>query len=405
MPVIADTPEARLAALHALPAAAPVLEGLDGEDAVHVVGGAVRDLLLGHAPGELDLVVAGDAGAVARRAAARLGGTAVLHDRFGTATVRARGAAFDLATARTETYAQPGALPDVRLGATLAEDLARRDFTVNTLALHLADGALTGAPGALEDLDARVLRVLHDGSFLDDPTRLLRMARYVGRLRFRPEPGTAQLAAAAVRAGALDTVTGSRLGAELRRLLREPQPAAMVALAAHGVGVALLGHGWSARPAEVAAVLAELPVDARGELAALGVTLPAHADPGVLDRLAFPAADQAILLPMAAAHERAEALRAAATPSAAAHVLRGLPVEAVALLATAGGAAGAHARAWLDGRSEVRADVRGEDLLERGVSGPAVGRGLAAALDAKLDGRARTRDEQLAIALAAAGEG
>src|SRR3954469_13875697 len=104
----------------------PALDALAGEPGVHVVGGAVRDALLGRTPHELDLLVEGDATAVARHAAARLGGVATLHERFGTATVRAPGATFDLVSARTERYPEPGALPEVRLGARAAEDPARR---------------------------------------------------------------------------------------------------------------------------------------------------------------------------------------------------------------------------------------------------------------------------------------
>ena len=104
---------------------------------MHVVGGAVRDALLGRVPRELDLVVEGDAVAVARRAAERVGGTLTVHERFGTATVRTGEFAFDLATARRERYPRPGALPEVELGATIAEDLARRDFSVNAMAVSL----------------------------------------------------------------------------------------------------------------------------------------------------------------------------------------------------------------------------------------------------------------------------
>ena len=99
------------------PGARTVLDALAGEPGVHVVGGAVRDALLGVAPHELDIVVEGDAVPVARHAAERLGGEVVVHDRFGTATVRSPAATFDVVTARTETYAAPGALPDVRPGA------------------------------------------------------------------------------------------------------------------------------------------------------------------------------------------------------------------------------------------------------------------------------------------------
>jgi tRNA nucleotidyltransferase (CCA-adding enzyme) len=190
------------------PQARAVLDALDGEPGVHVVGGAVRDALLDVAPHELDVVVEGDAVPLARRAAERLNGDAVVHDRFGTATVRSPAATFDVVTARTETYAAPGALPDVRPGASIEEDLARRDFTVNAIALRIADGALAAWPGARDDLDAGVLRVLHERSFEDDPTRLLRLARYAARLGFEPDPATGALAAAAT----VDTVSGGRLG-------------------------------------------------------------------------------------------------------------------------------------------------------------------------------------------------
>ena len=124
-----------------------MLAAVAGEPGVHVVGGAVRDALLGRMPAELDLVVEGDAEPVARRAAERLGGEVTVHERFGTATVHAPPAVFDVTSARAETYPAPGALPEVRLGVPLAEDLARRDFSVNAIAMDAADGRLTAYPG------------------------------------------------------------------------------------------------------------------------------------------------------------------------------------------------------------------------------------------------------------------
>src|SRR4051794_15827757 len=208
----------------------PALEVLRDEPEVWVVGGAVRDVLLGRPPRELDVVVEGDAVALARR----LGEPDAVHERFGTARV----GDVDLAAARTETYAAPGALPDVALGATVEEDLARRDFTVNALAVRLADGTGAAWPGALEDLEAGRLRVLHERSFRDDPTRLLRMARYAARLGFPAEPGTAALAREAIAGGALATVTGPRTGAELRLALGEPLPEVFAELARDGLGAA-----------------------------------------------------------------------------------------------------------------------------------------------------------------------
>jgi tRNA nucleotidyltransferase (CCA-adding enzyme) len=367
----------------------PAVAALDGEDAVYVVGGAVRDVLLDRRPHELDFVVEGDAVAVARRAAERLGGAVTVHERFGTATVTAPDATFDLAGARRERYARPGALPDVELGASLREDLARRDFTVNAIALHLADGELTFYDGAEEDLEAGVLRVLHHGSFRDDPTRLLRLARYAARLGFAPEPGTDRLAAEAVAGGAVDTVTGSRLGAELRLLLREPQPAALLALERHGLGRALLGSDFAVRPEIVSRARDLTPPDGRPDLAALMTT---GLDSGRLDALAFPAAERdAVAAPIPELHDDmndAELWRR----------LRRVPAEAVAV-AGARGAEGA-ARRWLEDVRHRRLAIDGHDILAAGLQGPAVGAALEAAMEAMLGGRADSREEQLAAALA-----
>jgi tRNA nucleotidyltransferase (CCA-adding enzyme) len=193
-----------------------VFEALSGEPGVYLVGGAVRDRLLGRTPKELDFVVEGDAIAVARRLAERLEAELTVHDRFGTATVRTPADAFDLVSARTETYARPGALPTVTLGASIEEDLGRRDFTINAMAVGL-DGREVEWPGAREDLREGVLRVLHDRSFVDDPTRMLRLIRYAERLGFAPDPHTAAL----IDHDLLATVSQDRINREIRLLLAE----------------------------------------------------------------------------------------------------------------------------------------------------------------------------------------
>ena len=190
----------------------------------------MRDLLRGADAVDLDLAVEGDAGSVARALAERLGGTAREHERFGTATVRAGDLAFDLATTRTETYDEPGALPRVA-EATLAEDLKRRDFTVNALAVALAGddlGHLYDPHGGPADLQAGVVRILHAGSFLDDPTRLLRAVRYETRLGFQMDEDTERAARAALAEDALSTVSGKRVRDELMDLLAEHEAPAAV---------------------------------------------------------------------------------------------------------------------------------------------------------------------------------
>lgn len=191
-------------------------EALRDQPHVYLVGGAVRDELLGRTPNEYDFVVEGDAIAVARRAAERLQGELTTHERFGTATVRTGEGSFDLTSARTETYAHPGALPTVTLGASIEQDLARRDFTINAIARGL-DGREVAFPGAHEDLRAGVLRVLHARSFVDDPTRMLRLIRYATRFGFQADPATAEL----VDLDLLETVSQDRVNREIRLLLDE----------------------------------------------------------------------------------------------------------------------------------------------------------------------------------------
>ena len=148
------------------------------------------------------------------------------HERFGTATVRVGDLVVDLARSRAEAYEHPGALPAVT-PAPIAEDLARRDFTINAMALPLTGEAeLIDPHGGLDDLRAGRLRVLHEGSFVDDPTRALRAARYAARFGFGLEPRTEEL----LRAADLSTVSDDRVQAELRRIAAEDDPAAALAL-------------------------------------------------------------------------------------------------------------------------------------------------------------------------------
>lgn len=186
------------------------------------VGGAVRDLAAGLRVRDLDLGVGGDAGALAEAVARRTGGIASIEERFGTASVEAAGCRIDLAGLRTETYARPGALPAVRLGATIEEDLARRDFSVNAVALALTGprtGGVVDPCGGLADLGGRWLRVLHARSFIEDATRLWRGARYAARLGLRPTAETARLIEEGGRW--LASISGQRLWAEFERTAEE----------------------------------------------------------------------------------------------------------------------------------------------------------------------------------------
>jgi tRNA nucleotidyltransferase (CCA-adding enzyme) len=404
-------PPAELAArLRAQPRTAHLVDAFADVEGAYLVGGAVRDLLLGRdEPVDLDVVVEGDAAAAARVAAERLGGTVTAeHERFGTAAVEAPELRLDVTRARTETYPEPGALPEVR-PASLTEDLARRDFTVNAIAVALwtaALGTVHAHPGALEDLDEGVLRILHPRSFVDDPTRLLRLVRYAARLGFEADERTDALARDAVAAGAVATVTSARHGDELRLLAAEPTALPALALA-RTLGLDHALHpDFEPRLDLAERALALLPHDGRRDLVVLAAACT-HFTPVELtlwlDGLELTAPDrEAVVAAALDAETLAEQLAHAHRPSRVAAVARDHPLEEVAVAGALGPADAA--RRWLEELRDVRLEITGADLLAAGVEeGPAVGLALEAALAAKLDGEASGREAELAVALAAAG--
>jgi tRNA nucleotidyltransferase (CCA-adding enzyme) len=375
---------------------------LEGEPGVFLVGGGVRDLLLGGSPYDLDLVVEGDPAPIRTR----LDGEAVVHDRFGTSTVTVEGFSYDIGRARRETYSHPGALPDVS-PAGLEEDLARRDFTVNTIAIALESGELRAFPGALEDLDQRRLRVLHERSFIDDPTRLFRLARYRGRLGFEVEQRTLALVREARERNAIATVSGHRIGNELRLLAREQDPsAAFTALEELGLARAVDPRFGLHDPALATRALELLPTDGRRDRLVLALAAEQVSEKelrDLLDRLGFEATDRDVIVASATQSAAlARELEAAARPSEIAAAALTAPVELVALAGALGPADGA--RQWLDQLRHVTLEIDGGDLIVAGVpEGPALGRGLRAALAAKLDGQTKSRDDELRVAVQAAG--
>jgi tRNA nucleotidyltransferase (CCA-adding enzyme) len=384
-------------AIRDLPAARALRDALDGGEDVWLVGGAVRDLLLGREPArDLDLVVEGDARPVAERLAARLGGIATFHDRFLTARVRAPDHAYDLATARRERYPRPGALPEVE-PASLDEDLRRRDFTVNGIASTF-EGEVRLPEGAREDIAHGRLRVFHDASFTDDPTRVLRLVRYAARLNFAVDAGTSVLARRAVAAGAVDTVTGSRIGAELRLLLDEPAAGAALGLADQLGVLGALRPPLRFRPELAARARALLDVPT-ALLATVALDADSDALRAALDDWRFPAGERdRVVTAVRDAPALAERLQSVPRASEIAAAVQRTSPEAVALAGALG--ADEPARRWLHDLRHVRLDLSGDDLIAAGVpAGPDIGRGLRAALAAKLDGEATTREGELRAAL------
>jgi tRNA nucleotidyltransferase (CCA-adding enzyme) len=340
---------------------------------VYLVGGAVRDLLLGRGRADIDLVVEGDAAALA----ARLGAEAVSHERFATAKIELDGHEVDIASARSESYPHPGALPVVEPAATLEADLARRDFTINAMAIPLSgEPALVDPHDGRGDLAAGLLRVLHSGSFVDDPIRALRASRYAARFDFGLESATAQL----LRAADLATVSADRREAELLRLASEPRAVS---------AFALLVEWGLVEPREGGLDL----VDAAARLLESDPWSGLAPRDRVLVRAAVGPVGGELALARASPQRPSEAVTLASPRD---------PVELV--LARALGAE------WLDRYlaewRDTKLEIDGRDLIAAGVAqGPALGRGLEEALRRKLDGEVAGRDQELDVALEVARSG
>lgn len=410
---IADLSE-RLSALEGLQelfeAVQVVGERFDG---VYLVGGAVRDILLGEPGFDVDIAVEGDGIALARGLAQALGGRAVPHEKFGTAIVvygeRAR---VDVATARTEFYDYPAALPTVEQ-ASIRQDLFRRDFTINATAVSLKGedfGRLVDPFGGLQDLENGVIRVLHNLSFIDDPTRIFRAIRYENRYGFRMDRHTIGLARACVEMNLVGELSTARLRDELQALLGEERIGdSVLRLAELGIDHAI--HPHLAADAEAVRLIDELD-DLRARhapetpawrirLAVLARRLPPdelydwfrrlklrHKD---ADRIADAVAVAPRLAELLAATEEPAAIRALVQPHD--------PDGALLALARAHGPARERLVRYFDELRSVRLEISGSDLAELGVrESPRVGAILEEILRRKLNGELDGRAAELEAA-------
>jgi tRNA nucleotidyltransferase (CCA-adding enzyme) len=245
----------------------------DAVDGVYLVGGTVRDILLGEDSFDVDIAVEGDAIALARAIAKQLRGRVRAHEQFGTAVVLyGDGRRVDVVTARTEFYDAPAALPTVE-HASIRDDLHRRDFTINAMAASLRGddfGRLLDPFGGRRDLVAGRIRVLHNLSFIDDPTRILRGIRYENRFGFRMDEHTARLARGCIEMGLVGDLSSERLRDELELLLSEGEVEhAVLRLAELGAATAI--HPHLAADEEAAGLIRR----ARGVAAEYGLDVPA----------------------------------------------------------------------------------------------------------------------------------
>lgn len=372
------------------------------------MGGVVRDRLLRRPLArDVDVAVEGNAVDIARRAAAgrsaRAGVLLRVHERFDTATLAIGGWRVDLAGTRRESYRRPGALPDVA-PAALEEDLRRRDFTVNAMALVLPRpgrrAAFLDPFAGREDLAGRRLRVLHSGSFRDDPTRGFRAARYANRLRFRIEPSSRRLLTEALDDGAFDGVSGDRLRRELEKIFDEGGWASAVRLLVSlGISRALHpsldGSGATLRALDRAERLAEGTAGqttSRMPLFVWSAPLAPSEAAALATRLALGGSAREAL---ARWPDTRRVLMSG--EAASAKISRDERFAAAALVA---GRSATLRRRLLSGPPQL--SIRGADLLQAGIPpGPRVGRALERTREARAQGRIEPREE-LAFALDAA---
>jgi len=388
-------------------AVAAVSEPYEG---VYLVGGTVRDILLGERSFDVDIAVEGDAIALAQALADALGGRVRAHDKFGTAAVLyGEAERVDVVTARTEFYDAPAALPTVE-HATIREDLFRRDFTINAMAVSLkgADlGRLVDPFGGRRDLEAKTIRVLHNLSFIDDPTRIFRAIRYENRYGFRMDDHTLRLARGTIEMGLVGDLSSARLRDELEALLEEGElEHSILRLAELGADTAI--HPHLAADEEAVALLRrftelrdryhlEVPSWRLG-LAALARKLPPDEIYDWLQRLKVRRRDaERIAAAITVGPRLVERLQKGAEPAEV--VALAEPYAPDAPLFALGLADLEPLHAYFQRLRDVRLEVSGADLAELGLGeSPRVGEILGELRRRKLNGELDGRDSELAAA-------
>jgi len=372
---------------------------------VYLVGGMVRDMLLERANEDVDLVVEGDGIAFAEALAEALDGRAHPHLPFLTAVITLPdGLRIDVASARTEFYRTPAALPEVAT-SLIRQDLYRRDFTINSLAVVLSGeryGELVDFFGGRMDIQRKEIRVLHSLSFIDDPTRALRAVRYSRRLGFTIAPDTRNLISTALEEGVFESLSGQRLRRELEILLAEPHPTPALALIADlGLLPAICPElRWSEEARsylmEVEGQLAWYQLEELGVppepwilfLGGLALSAGSEAMLELAERLQLGGSTRGLFLALPAAVDEIKAVaNSGLSLSQQAQVLEQHPAEALLLamsdlpLQSRRSLANAAVAAV-----RVQLPVSGQNLLDGGVSpGPHIGRALRLTRDALID--------------------
>ena len=371
---------------------------------LYLVGGVVRDLLLGQTNLDLDLVVEGNAIELAQQLARIKQGKITTHPRFNTAKLQWNKWSIDLATARSETYAKPGALPRVKPGC-LSNDLSRRDFTINTMAIEINPsryGELIDQYGGMDDLKHKLIRVLHEKSFIDDATRIWRGLRYEQRLNFQLEPTTLQLLKRDIPM--LDTISGDRIRHELELILKEKYPEKVLRCAEEievlpKLHPSLKGNSWLEEKFEQARQLSspDLP-PVRLYLALLVYHLTSEENEQLISRLRLPKSLAQTLRDTNSLKIKLESLaNPELTPSKIYSFLYGYSPPAIiaSSLACDSPITRQHIQLFLNKLRYIKPTLTGNDLKRMGIApGPHIKEILNLLHEARLDGKVTSKKDE-----------
>ena len=376
-------------------------------ESVYVVGGVVRDLILGREPVDADISVVGDAGAFSGALAGRLGVARPTESEFLTFKITlgntSEGAtSIDVVTARAETYPEPAALPDV-VPSSIKDDLERRDFTVNSMGISLSDsdwGNLVDPMNGLGDIMRKRIRVLHDASFIDDPTRLFRAVRYAVRLDFSIDSTTKSLIDDSL--GKVDRLSGARLRNEFELMLGEPKRVEILHEAEDLGLLAAISPGLriGSRSLEVMESGASTRFEDLLALSTFGLTQDEAEQ--VAKRFDGPEMwtktirGNPELADLVAVLDRSDIRR-----SEVAEILDSVPLQSIRAYIAAGPPLPRRDRMieYIDKIRFERPEITGDDLIAAGIEeGPVIGQLIDIVRRARLDGQVKTKQEELDLA-------
>ncbi len=368
----------------------------------YLVGGSVRDIFLNNVPDDLDIIIVGDISKFVSSIVENLGCEIISRSQFQTVKLKVSDIVFDLTLARSEYYLHPGDLPTVALGS-IDQDLARRDFTVNSMAISLSVlhwGKLLDPFGGRDDLNNKLLRALHSKSFMDDATRIIRAIRYAGRLGLDFEPKTEQMIERDLNF--LSAISGIRIWDELSRLLSEAKPIEAVKLAQNFGVLKAIHPAFKIKSKDLINLTKFDLVCSKGKVlslfAAILFNLSELAIEGIRERLNFMGRESKLITDIKLIKSIIKDLGSFQTkPSIVYNLLNDLDLSSIegCALITEDSIIRENLCLHLSKLRHIKTFLGGSDIIGMGVpAGPMVGELLSNLLEARLDGLIYTRDDE-----------